>query len=300
MIDEAKTLRLLFPQWQGGNNPSYAFGAEMLSWLAPEHAGPSERVPVTPPDEQPLLLEDGIIGRQVLLNQTRDARSIIDRHQPDRIAVLGGDCSVSLAPFSYLSEKYGSDLAVLWVDTHPDIMNKTVFQNAHAMVMGQLLGEGEADFTDMVRQPVQPSHVMFAGMRETLPVWADVLKMETEMFARLNLRSAGPQALADSSAPVLDWLKETGARHVAIHLDLDVLDPTLFRSLLFANPDPAIPPIEGSPSGVMTMAQVVRLLSDVSNAADVVGLTIAEHLPWDAQALKTMLARLPLLGAPGR
>lgn len=300
MSDDTRTLRLLFPQWQGGNNPSYVFGADLLYWLSPEHTGPIERVPVTLPDGQPLSVEDGIFGRQALLTQARDARRLIDQHQPDRIVVLGGDCLVSLSPFSYLNEKYDGDLAVLWVDTHPDIMTKAVFQNAHAMVMGNLLGEGDADFTRMVRQPVKPSHVMFAGMRETLPLLGDVLKMETEMFERLNLRSAGPQALASTSAPVLDWLKEIGAKQVAVHFDLDVLDPALFRSLLFANPDPAAPAIEGSPAGAMTMAQVVRLLSDVSNAVDVVGLTIAEHLPWDARALQTMLAKLPLIGAPGR
>ncbi|WP_156152715.1 MULTISPECIES: hypothetical protein [Pseudomonas] len=45
------------------------------------------------------------------------------------------------------------------------------------------------------------------------------------------------------------------------------------------------------------MAQVVEVLSDLSANADVVGIGIAEHLPWDALALKTMLARLPLIGA---
>lgn len=300
MIDQSTTLRLLFPQWQGGNNPSYAFGADLLDWLSPEHTGPSERVSVAPPGDHPLTVEDGIFGRQTLLAQAREARRLVDRHQPERIVVLGGDCLVSLAPFAYLNERYGGDLAVLWVDTHPDIMKKEVFQYAHAMVMGNLLGEGDEDFTRMVRQPVKSDHVMFAGMRDTLPVWSEILQMESAMLARLNLRSARPQALADTSAPVLDWLKEIDAKRVAIHFDLDVLDPALFRSLLFANPDPAVPPIEGSPSGAMTMAQVVRLLGDVSDAVDVVGLTVAEHLPWDAQALKTMLTKLPLLGHGSR
>lgn len=44
------------------------------------------------------------------------------------------------------------------------------------------------------------------------------------------------------------------------------------------------------------MAQVIQLLDDISEIADVVGLGIAEHMPWDALALKNMLARLPLIG----
>jgi len=46
------------------------------------------------------------------------------------------------------------------------------------------------------------------------------------------------------------------------------------------------------------MEQVVRVLGDVAAIADVVGLGITKHLPWDALALKNMLARLPLIGVP--
>ncbi|MCK9802423.1 arginase family protein, partial [Pseudomonas sp. MAFF 302030] len=50
--------------------------------------------------------------------------------------------------------------------------------------------------------------------------------------------------------------------------------------------------------GKMPISDVVRVLSDVAAIADVVGIGIAEHLPWDALALKNMLAHLPLIG-PG-
>lgn len=296
MNQKSKTLRLRFPQWQGGNNPSYVFGSEMLAWLAPVESGPVEVVAVEEPTGEPLPVEDGVVARRALIAQAREARQLIERHQPDRIVILGGDCLVELAPFAYLNERYGGDLAILWVDTHPDIMSKAVYSNAHAMVMGNLLGEGEAEFTQFVPQPIKPENVMFAGLRKTMPSLPDVLEMETAMFERLNLRAAGPEALATTSAPVIDWLKAVGAKHVAVHLDLDVLDPSLFRSILFANPDPSVPKIEGSPSGAMTMEQVVRLLSDVSDTVDIVGLGITEHLPWDSMALKEMLANLPLIG----
>lgn len=288
-----KTLRLLFPQWQGGNNPPYFFGAQLLAWLAPAADGPLEQVPVIEPDPQPLPLEDGIVGRSALLQQLHSARQLIDRHQPDRLVVLGGDCLVDLAPFAYLNERYDGDLAVLWVDAHPDVMTPADFRHAHAMVLGNLLGEGDRAFAEAVQRPLKPANVMYAGLQQTLPVEAATLQ-------RLGLRSAGPAQLAHSSEPVLQWLRETGARHLAIHLDLDVLDPTLFRSLLFAEPNIAADTYDGVAQGKMTMEQVVRLLADVAAAVDVVGIGIAEHLPWDALAMKNMLARLPLLGNPQR
>ncbi len=284
-----KTLRLLFPQWQGGDNAPYFFGAQLLSWLAPEANGPVEEVHVARPDGKTLQNENGIVARQVLLEQLSHARQLIEKHQPDRMVVLGGDCLVDLAPFAYLNERYDGELAVLWVDAHPDILTPKEFENAHAMVLGNLLGEGDPDFAQAVKRPLKPANVMYAGLQETMDV-------ETATIKRLGLRSASPADLANTSEPVLTWLKETGANHLAIHLDLDVLDPSIFRSLLFAQPNVPADTFEGIAQGKMTMDQVVRLLRDVANVVDVVGMGVAEHLPWDALALKNLLANLPLLG----
>ena len=46
-----QTLRLIMPQWQGGNRHDYYFGAQVLAWLAPAPNGPVETVPV--PEPQP-------------------------------------------------------------------------------------------------------------------------------------------------------------------------------------------------------------------------------------------------------
>lgn len=288
-----KTLRLVFPQWQGGNNAPYFFGAQLLSWLAPEANGPVEHVNVARPDGQSLHIENGIVGRGALLDQLDHAQHLIEKHQPDRLVVLGGDCLVDLAPFAYLNERYEGDLAVLWVDAHPDVLTPKEFEHAHAGVLGNLMGLGDGDFASAVKRPIKPANVMYAGLQETLDV-------ETDLIRRLGLRSASPGDLADSSAPVLEWLKETGARHLAIHLDLDVLDPAFFRSLLFSRPDAPADAFAGIAQGKMTIDQVVRLLGDVAGAVDVVGLGVAEHLPWDALALKNMLAKLPLLGSPAK
>lgn len=287
--ESGKTLRLIFPQWQGGNNPPYYFGAQLLAWLAPEASGPTEQVAVAAPDGVALGTEDGIVARQALREQLAHAQEIIERHQPDRLVVLGGDCLVDLAPFAYLNQRYDGELAVLWIDAHPDVLTPRDFSHAHAMVLGNLLGEGDPDFAQAVKRPVKPANVMYAGLQETLGV-------ESALIARLGLRSAGPGQLADSSEPVLEWLRQTGARHLAIHFDLDVLDPTLFRSLLFAQPGVPTDKFDGIAQGKMTMEQIVRLLRDVAEVVDVVGLGIAEHLPWDTLALKNMLAQLPLIG----
>lgn len=88
------------------------------------------------------------------------------------------------------------------------------------------------------------------------------------------------------------WIKETGFKHLAIHLDLDVLDPNMFRSLLFAKPGE---PYVFSPAGTMQIPHLLHLIKELSEETDVVGLGITEHMPWDAINLKNLLGEIPIL-----
>lgn len=289
-----RTLRLIFPQWQGGNNPPYHFGSQLLQWLAPAPTGPVEEVPVELPTNKPLPVENGLVARKALLEQLYRARKIIDRYQPDRMVVLGGDCLVDLAPFAYLNEHYEGELAILWVDAHPDVMTPQQFQHAHAMALGNLLGHGDADFVKAVARPIKPENVLLLGLNEPT-------EWEADKIRQLGLNVVDPAELAQQkSQPVLDWFKSTGCKRLAIHFDLDVLDSSMFRALLFAKPNIPANTFDGIAQGKLTMEQVVQLLGDVATVADVVGLGIAEHLPWDALALKNMVARLPLIGTPDK
>ncbi len=287
------TLRLLFPQWQGGNNAPYFFGAQLLNWLAPKAYGPEEEVVVEAPAGQELVEEDGIKGRNALVKQLEDAFSKINKHQPERIVVLGGDCLVDLAPFAYLSEKYGDELAVLWVDAHPDILTPEQFNHGHAMVLGSLMGNGDKQFASYVKRPIHARQVCYLGVNQAG-------KWEQEQMQQLGLHNVSPEQLREhGSSTLTDWFASTGAKYLAIHLDLDVLDPALFRALLFANTAYPDGTFDGIAQGKLSIAEVISALVDMSKVADVVGLGIAEHLPWDALALKQMLEQLPLIGNQG-
>lgn len=281
----SKTLRLLMPQWQGGNNPPYSFGAKLLAWLAPEAGDtPQVEVPVESYDGTELEIEDGIAGRSVLMRQLQSAGKIIEAHEPERIIVFGGDCLIAQAPFAYLNEKYDGRLGVLWLDAHPDALTPVIAKHAHTMVLGNLLGAGDPEFAAEVKVKLDPKLVLYGGLQEMSAERKAVVE-------KLELAEVGPGELADSSASVLKWIEENQIEHLAIHFDLDVLDPKLFRSQLFANP--AAPP-NSSPSGEMTFEQIGRIISDVSAKTDVVGLAIAEHLPWDSLNLHNFLAGIPI------
>ncbi|MEC1591834.1 arginase family protein [Bacillus sonorensis] len=299
-----KTIRLLMPQWQGGNNPNYSFGAELLAWLAPENDQPLIHVPVQAYDGTPLENENGMNGRKQLLEQLKSAHHIIDAHKPDRIVMFGGDCLVEQAPFAYLNERYGGELGLIWIDAHGDLVRYVGYDNGHTLPLGNLLGEGDEEFANHVKIPLKPENVFIAGLADPAEQETKVISEEfqrlgiasgepdTEVIQRLGIRTAGTKELANSTESIKEWIKESGIKHLAIHLDLDVLDPKAFRSLLFANPEA---PVNYSPEGTMQMPHLLHLLKELSEETDVVGLGITEHLPWDSIHLKNLLGKIPIL-----
>lgn len=279
------TLRLLMPQWQGGNNPNYSFGAELLAWLAPDNDQPLVHVPVQAYDGIPLENENGIYGRKQLLKQLEAAHQLLDAHQPDRVVMFGGDCLVEQAPFAYLNERYKGELGLVWIDAHSDLGRIVGYDYGHTLPLGNLLGEGDEEFTQHVKIPLKPENVFIAGINVQT-------EFDTEIIQRLGIQTAGTEELASSTAAIKAWIQRSGIKHLAIHLDLDVLDPRTFRSLLFANPDS---PYDFSAAGTMQIPQLLHLIKELSEETDVVGLGITEHMPWDAINLKKLLGEIPIL-----
>jgi len=166
----AKLLRLHMPQWQGGNLAEYHLGSRLLSWLLPAAQGPEEIVPVPLPDGEAVLeLQDGIVAKRPLLEQARAARAAIEKHQPDKVLTIGGDCLVDLAPIAYLNKRYVGELGVLWIDAHPDVQSPRDSRHGHAHVLAMLLGKGDPDFVGEVEVPLASSQVMYAGLDEWSP-----------------------------------------------------------------------------------------------------------------------------------
>ncbi|RXA97672.1 arginase family protein [Yersinia sp. 2105 StPb PI] len=284
----SKTLRLLFPQWQGGNNPPYHLGSLLLSYLSPESDGPVESVPVDEPTTQPQAEVDGITAKPQIIRQRKDAATLIEKHNPDSIVVFGGDCLVSLAPFTHLLNKYGDKLGVLWIDSHPDVQTTKQYPNAHAHVLGALIGTGDKDLVAHVTTRLNPSKIMIAGIHDPLAYEADYL-------ARHNIATIGPEQVKNGAKEVMEWIDRESLEYLAIHLDLDVLEPSLFRSVLFAKPGRGVHDFGDVAEGQLTIEDVLNLIAQTTSKTEPVGLTIAEHLPWDMLNLKNMLSALLLM-----
>ena len=283
-----KTLRLTYPQWQGGMNPDYVFGAELLERIAPP-GSTAERAAVTVNGEFDLksCRLDGIDCGASLLEQAKQAEKILRDKQPDKVIVFGGDCAVTQVPFDYLSGKYGSRIGLLWLDAHPDCSTVKESSHLHEMVMGNLIGLSPFSEITAVRHPYEAKRVLLAGVIE------EALRPMDMACKEKGIRILSPESLKENSDEIIAWISETGIEYVAVHWDLDVLHPSDFRSIYPAEPytDPREFP---AAVGRMKLSEIVRILNDVSKKAEIVGLSITEHLPWDAFNLRRALKSISI------
>lgn len=291
MDNPAKTIRLIYPQWQGGHiahwitevkdpevaSRGYYLGAQLLNFLAPENGQDTYTVPIAT-DIIDREITDGVMDKMPIIKQTKAALDILRVQNPDRIVTLGGECSVSVVPFTYLADKYNGDVAMVWIDAHPDItLPGDIYPAYHAMAVTACMGLGDRQIVSELPSKITPSNILFVGLRD----WErDEIKTRQEQY---GIRHLTPEDVRDNSNAVLNWLKSCEASKVVIHFDMDVLDPAEI-----------IAAVGVVPNG-MKIAEVVRVINDIAKEKEIVGLTIAEPMPRTAIRIKDMLSQLPLL-----
>jgi arginase len=174
----------------------YSTGTTVLQAILPAHRGPTTTVPVTLDDEG-TQHQNGVDAKEAVLRQLDAALSLIDSSDADRILTLGDECSVSVAPFAALAAKYGEDLAIVWVDGHPDVGTPASdYPGYHAMAMAVLIEHGDADIVKLLPATIPGSRIALAGLH----AWTD------DDF---------PNDLRESTQPLLHWLNTTGCSRVA-------------------------------------------------------------------------------------
>lgn len=290
-MEKKKTIRLIYPQWQGGNiaqwitevkdpeqaSRGYWLGAQLLNFLAPDNGQETFTVPIAT-DMVKRKVTDGVLDRDVLVAQTQAALDILNIQKPQKIVTLGGECSASVVPFTYLSAIYNNDVAMIWIDAHPDItLPGDVYPAYHAMAVTACMGLGDRHIISKLPAKIDPSKILFVGLRD----WErDEIKMRQMQY---GIKHLTPEDVRDNSDKIRSWLKSCGASKVLIHFDMDVLDPAEIIAAVGVVPDG------------MKIAEAVRVINDIAQEKEVVGLTIAEPMPRTAIRIKEMLNQLPLL-----
>lgn len=279
-----KTIRLLYPDYVSGGLETYYFGANLLAHILPENEKqPLLKVEIAPPDGRERRVTDGIYAKEEVLAGIKSAMSVIEKEKPDKIITIGGNCVVSQAPFDYLHGLY-ENTGIIWIDAHPDVSAvKDGYPNAHAMVLGSLMGYGDGSLSDLMKnRKFRAEEILYVGLQGLHDYQEQFLK---DMGVGFKVQTE--EFVSDDEI----WAFMERFDHILVHLDIDVLDAALFHSTYFANKDLVG---DGSGSGRMTIGKLTSVLKCITDNSDVVGLTIAEYLPFDEHKLHDMFSEISM------
>ncbi|MER7795578.1 arginase family protein [Streptomyces sp. NPDC097640] len=258
MTNEPHTV-LVIPQWQGSaaRNPQRLVeGAHRLGALLP-----AARRTVVEIDPGPGQYLDGVRHLDVLARSLEATRAALSRSGDDTLLAVGGDCGIELAPVARAVARHGDDLAVVWFDAHADLNTPDASPSGgfHGMVLRTLLGEGPSQLLAGPGERLSSRQLVLAGVRALDPAERDFIEAE-------GIRALSVPALREPGQ-LVSAVAATGATHVYIHLDLDVLDPAHFPSL--SCPEP----------GGLHPDELRAALHALTRRFALAGMGITEHAP---------------------
>lgn len=247
-------LKLLFPQWQGsGANKDLLYGAfEIRDTLLPKNS--YEHIDVFIDEE--LAIKNDILGYDSIILQLKKATDVISNNKPKKIFTIGGDCGVELAPVSYVNKLYNGDLALIWLDAHGDLNtpSSSPSKKFHGMPLRFILGEGDDNIIEQCFSKLTSNQIVLVGCRELdLPEEKYIYDKNIHVLSVNDLKT------------LIDVVRARGFRNLYIHLDLDIVDPKCFPSVM-------CPTDNG-----ITLDNLMQSLNLLKNEFNVVGFSVVEY-----------------------
>ena len=176
----------------------------------------------------------------------------------DRFPVLvAGDCSISATTLPTVL-RHEPDAHVLWLDAHGDFNTPDTTPSGFlgGMALAAACGKWDAG---LVEDVVDPARVVMCGVR-------DLDGPEQVLLETSGVQNVRPSQLGD----------ELDGKDVYVHLDLDVLDPTVM---------PALFPADGG----LSDAGLRTLLGEVAGVSRLIGVEITAFEAPEDEAERTAL-----------
>lgn len=269
---------VVVPVWQGSVSAramSHADGAAAIQGDLPAAATILVDVPV----EAGEALDTGV-QRYSVIRRVRERTEEALAAATGLPITIGGDCGASVAAVADASRRSDGDLAVLWLDAHPDLNTPESSPSGGfgGMTLRAIAGEGADGLAlgDEVR--VRPERLVIGGAR----AFDDE---ERRFIDEHHVQTLTVEDLSDP-AVVIGALEATGASRLFVHIDLDVLDPSALAGLSYPMPFG----VDG--------ATLVSLLREVTARFPLAGAAIAGFAPATPEAVSDDLPTiLRLVGA---
>ncbi len=221
---------LVVPQWQGSGSSRamrLADGANAIAGDLPAAA----TTPVEVRIEAGEALGTGVNRYSSIHAIKKQVEDVIASFEADETVItIGGDCGADLVGAAHAAERFGADDVVLvWFDAHGDLNTPASSPSGtfSGMVLRTLLGDG-AEGLVPAEPRFAPGHVLHAGARALDD--AEVAYLQSSGLRSFTVDELGsPEALVAAAVA-------TGASHVYVHVDLDVLDPSVIEGVGYPEP----------------------------------------------------------------
>lgn len=269
---------LHFPIWQGaGGRYGYGRGAGVLRSIAAKHL-PVVDVAVDDNDFSPL--RDKVLAFDTLLRHFAKAEAAL-AHMPMPRLVLGGDCVSDYMSIAAALERFGSRMALLWIDAHPDINTpaSSPSNNFHGMLVRSLMGEGPDAFTRLApTKRLRSSCSMSASVK---PIW---MKKNSASLSRTRIFSSSALPTLKVAALRRCWMN---CAPVVSLISMSIL----IRMCWITDYPQAVVAVPGG----LSAATSVRLLQLLRADFPLAGAALTEYsLEQSAGAAETELGRQSL------
>jgi arginase len=245
-----KKLNLFVPQWQdsGASKELYDGACALKKYIENSNVN-FERIEISQNSE--LIIENNILGYRIIKTQLNNISQLLYEEKPDKILTVGGGCGIEIPIVSYFSEKY-KNLDVLWFDAHGDLNTpeSSPSKYFHGMPLRFLLEEIRNNDISSKFNKINPQDVVLIGVR-------DLDKPEEDFIFKENIKIKNDLNISE--------LLNKQNEYVYIHIDLDVLDPAIYRNV-------KCPSKNG-----LKVEEVVKIIKDVNNEKKVIGISLLEN-----------------------
>lgn len=260
-------MNLFIPQWQdSGTTRELYEGALALKKYIEAMGAKFDGPDISLSDD--LEIENNISGYKSIIKQLDEISGLLHCSAPERVFTVGGGCGIEVPIVSYLAELY-PDMDVIWFDAHGDLNTPLSSPSGyfHGMPLRFLLQDIPGNDISSKYKRIGCEEVVLIGARDLDPPEMDFIQENRIKTAGLNL--------AESPEAVLEQLNDKN-RSVYIHIDLDVLDPGIYRNV-------KCPVKDG-----FTVAAVTKIVEAVESVKTVVGLSILENTETNTGALSVI------------
>lgn len=273
MTAAKKTLRLIFPDWQHGANPSAGFVPRLIATIAPQGAR-AETAEVPEPEFVNDQAHVDLMAAQAAIARPEEdfkgfyetTLKVLEEKDPEHVISFATDGAVTLCTADYLHRKY-PDLGVLWIDAHREHVTPERFWKKRVIIAGAVTGNQE--FLDgIVKNPIEKSRFFFISRDpEEIP------PADRAQFEHLGIVLGDRSVVQPESTRIHDWIRESGVKQLIVHFDLDSVGAADLRSGIYR--EEAWQEVSDKPESLVPALR--RIFATVRKEVEVVGFDLMEY-----------------------